>query len=187
MVLVGVWICLAAVALGVSKVLASGRPFWSLAHFTSHLAAAVGRNLPLGQAIEAYAADLPLLATSAKRAMLCTIAWEVDNGRPLSEVMSAYPGVFPEAYRALVRAGERSGNLGGVLGQLRALSDLDDTTARQVGAAAIYPAMLALLVAGPGLLMSVKIMPSFRDMFKEMGADGHAAMTEVALEGLKAQ
>lgn len=166
-IVLGLWFLLAAAALAASKLLASGRPFWSLAHFTSHLAAAVRRNLPLGQAIEAYAADLPKLAAPVKRAMLRTIAWEVDNGRPLSEVMGAYPGVFPESYRALVRAGERSGSLGDILCQLRAMAELDDNTARRATAELIYPGTLATMVACVSGLWAVKILPSFIMMFKE--------------------
>jgi len=159
-------LCLAA--LGATKLLQLGRLGWSLAHFTSFLASVVRRNLPLGQSLEAYAADLPWAGGLARRTMLRTMAGRVDNGQPLSEVMACYPGTFPAAYRALVRAGERSGNLGAVLAQLRRLAELDESAARQGAAAVLYPLVLGMVVSGGGGFMGVFIIPKFVMMFEEM-------------------
>lgn len=158
----------AILILGAASLAGAGPVYWSLASFTGHLAAVVRRNLPLGPAIEAYAAELPWLA-GFKRTMLRTVACEVDNGRPLSEVMGCYPGAFPAAYRGVVRAGERAGNLGAVLGELRELAELDRTAARRVTAAALYPLFVAVVLGGGGSFSFVFIVPGFEMMFEEMG------------------
>jgi len=171
---VGLVVVLAIGVLGLSKLIMAGPGAWSLGHFTAYLAATVRRNLPLGAAIEAYAEDLPLRAF-VKRACLRTIADEVDHGRPLSEVMAAYPTVFPPSYRALVSAGERGGSLGAVLEQLRATAELDETTGRRALAYALYPLFLFMALSAAWAFQAIFVFPEFQKMFREMDLPGSPA------------
>ncbi|MHC4916658.1 MAG: type II secretion system F family protein [Planctomycetota bacterium] len=155
-------------ALVVSRVMMTGPGAWSLGHFTSYLAAAIRRNLPLGTALEAYAEDLPGRAF-LKRGMLRTMGGLLDNGRPLADVMDAYPSVFPAGYRSLVRAGERGGSLEPVLGHLRAAVELDNRTSRLAAAHVLYPATLLMLLSGILAFHMLFVLPRFRMVWGEMG------------------
>ena len=79
---------------------------------TRQLASLLVAGLPLDEALAA-------LADQAERAyvgeLLAAIRAEVVGGSSLSVALAQHPKDFPDIYRALVSAGEHSGNLGLVL------------------------------------------------------------------------
>ena len=82
---------------------------------TRQLASLLVAGLPLDEALAA-------LADQAERAyvgeLLAAIRAEVVGGSSLSVALAQHPKDFPDIYRALVSAGEHSGNLGLVLTRL---------------------------------------------------------------------
>lgn len=144
---------------------------WSLRHFTVYIAVVVRRNLPLGDAVSAYADELTGMAVLQKR-MLLNIAVRADEGKPLSEALNCYPHVFSASYRAIVGAGERSGNLAGVLDELSAIAEVDELALRRVAGYALYPISLCLMAGSLYSLIFIFIFPSFDQMFWEMESAG---------------
>jgi type II secretory pathway component PulF len=175
----GAIIVLEFAVLVASRIMMVGSGAWSLAHFTSYLAASVRRNLPLGTALEAYAEDLPGRAF-LKRGMLRTMGGLLDNGKTLAEAMGAYPSVFPNSYRALVRSGERGGSLASVLDHLHATADLDDRTSRLAAAHVMYPALLLGILSVVFAFYTIFIIPKFRIMFEEMEVSSRGATEAMA-------
>ncbi len=175
-VIVGALLLLVPVVMVAAQSAISGPGAWSLAHFSSYLAAVVRQNLPLGQAIETCAQDGPK-GNPFKRAMLRTIAEQVDNGRPLSEVMAAYPGAFPAPYRALVRAGERGGSLARVLEHLREAAEVADAGGRRAMIHITYPLMVSLVVCVVAVFSLIFVAPMLGQVFGEMEVefDGNPA------------
>jgi len=140
---------------------------WSLAHFTAYVAATVRRNLPLGSSLSAYARDLPP-RRFGKRKALFMIADAVDNGSSFADALDGRAAVFPGWYRALVRAGERGGNLAPVLDRLNETAELDSRDAQQLAGQALYPAALA----GLATVMIVVVMGKFSAILANMAVPG---------------
>ncbi|MHC5057457.1 MAG: type II secretion system F family protein [Planctomycetota bacterium] len=161
-----VGIFFAAVALGGSP----GSSTWSLAHFTAYVAATVRRNLPLGSSLSAYARDLPA-RRFGKRKVLLEIPDAVDNGACFADALDRYPVVFPGWYRALVRAGERGGNLARVLDTLGETAELDSRDTKRLTGQALYPAALA----GMAVVMLTMVTGRFTAIVTGMGIPGGAA------------
>lgn len=153
-VLVLVVLIIVFVATGVAC--SPGARAWSLAHFTEYIAATVRRNLPLGSSLSAYARDLPA-RRFGKRKALFEIADAVDNGAAFADTLDRHTDIFPKWYRALVRAGERGGNLARVLDRLNTTAELDLRDARRLTGMALYPAALA----GVAVVMFMTVMGKF--------------------------
>jgi general secretion pathway protein F len=68
---------------------------------------------------------------------------EVLAGQPLATSLERYPSSFPETYRALVRAGEHSGELATVMASLADYLERRQATRQSAGLALLYPAIVA--------------------------------------------
>lgn len=92
------------------------------------------------------------------REVLLGVRAGVLAGGALSVAMSTYPVVFPEIYRALIHAGEESGELAKVLERLATYTESRHAMKQKVIAALIYPALVtltAVLVVGSLLIYVV--------------------------------
>ena len=161
----------------------SGAWGWDLARFTSFLAATLKRNLPLGSSLSAFAQEMGALRPMKQR-MLLQIADATDNGSPLSDALDKHGRVFPKAYRALVRAGERAGNLATVSERLKEMARLRRQTASRAAAYVMYPLVLAGAVGFVIWFVAVVVFPSFAHMLRDMGVEkpGALAFIEGAME-----
>ena len=82
---------------------------------TRQLASLLAARLPLEQALD-------VVVEQAERRLVrerfAAVRSEVVAGQTFASALSAYPRDFPEVYRALVSAGEQSGDLSGVMTRL---------------------------------------------------------------------
>lgn len=115
---------------------------------------------------------LDLLAERAAaprlRPILRDVRQRVRDGALLSEALVAQ-GSFPPVYVTAISAGERSGNLTGVLEQY--ISYLRVTTGfrRQLVTALIYPAILVVAVIIVLSYLVTFAMPRFADLYRDLG------------------
>lgn len=92
------------------------------------------------------------------REVLLGVRASVVAGSALSVAMASYPVIFPEIYRALIHAGEESGELAKVLERLASYTESRHTMKQKIIAALIYPALVtltAVLVVGSLLIYVV--------------------------------
>lgn len=92
------------------------------------------------------------------REVLLGVRTGVVAGSALSVAMTSYPTVFPDIYRALIHAGEESGELAKVLERLATYTESRHAMKQKVIAALIYPALVtltAILVVGSLLIYVV--------------------------------
>jgi len=149
---------------------------WDLARFTSFLASTLRRNLPLGSSLAAFAQEMSVLRP-ARRRMILGIADATDNGSPLSEELDKHNHVFPEAYRALVRAGERSGNLATMAERLREMAQLRRRAVSRAVAYLMYPLLLAGAIVFGAWFVTTIVFTQFAYMLDDMGVDAPGAFT----------
>jgi type II secretory pathway component PulF len=90
----------------------------------------------------------------------------MEAGLSLHEAMARYPGVFSEMWTNLVESGEASGNLAMVLGRLATYLERDAAFKKKIISALIYPAILMVAGLAALLFMSIKIIPTFAQIFK---------------------
>ena len=89
----------------------------------------------------------------------------MEAGLSLHESMSRHPQVFSELWVNLVESGEASGNLALVLNRLATYLERNAAFRSKIISALIYPAILMLAGSGALLFLTIKIIPTFADLF----------------------
>lgn len=99
------------------------------------------------------------------------IAASVEAGMTFSAALSRYPDYFSPFYINLIKSGEASGDLEGMLiylaGHLEKEAELDS----KVKGAMMYPAVILLVFAIVGVVFMVYIVPKITAMFAESGRE----------------
>lgn len=95
----------------------------------------------------------------------------VEKGESLADGMRLLPKIFPEILVNMVEAGEASGSLDVALDRMTTHFEKSDTLRSTVINAMIYPVMVILVSIGVVILMMVKVVPSFLDMFEDVDGE----------------
>jgi len=90
----------------------------------------------------------------------------MEAGLSFHEAMSKYPKVFSELWINLVESGEASGNLAVILNRFASYLERRATFKRKVISSLIYPIILMIVGIGALLFLTVKIIPTFAELFK---------------------
>ena len=119
------------------------------AEFNGLLASAVERGMGLEASMDFLAAQA---RSTELRGALTDASAALKDGASLSQALERHPGVFPDDYRALIRAGVEGGNLAEVLRFSRDYHDLRAELHRKLRRLAFHLGLLMavslLLVAG---------------------------------------
>ncbi|HEY0296633.1 MAG TPA: type II secretion system inner membrane protein GspF [Bordetella sp.] len=111
-----------------------------LAWITRHLASLLAAGLPLDGAL---GAALEQAEDKHMAELLASVRADVRSGHRLSIALAAHPRDFPEIYRALVEAGEESGDLAQVMEKLAVYIEDRNALRSKVLTAFIYPVVVA--------------------------------------------
>lgn len=136
--------------------------------FFQQLSTLVTSGTPLLEAIRIAAVQSQSIRL---RQILEEVADRVVAGCSLREVLVNYRDVFEDHWIELVGVGEISGKMGMVLRDLNQQIRDSRQTRRQVTGAMMYPIILLIVAALVVVAMLWLVVPTFTDMFKEMGAE----------------
>ncbi len=100
------------------------------------------------------------------RLALQQVAREISGGATLSEAMARRSDVFPRLLSALVSAGEAGGKLPEVLKKTADYLWIQEDLRKRVGGAMTYPLIMLAVAALVIVAFSVKVIPTFADIFK---------------------
>ena len=96
---------------------------------------------------------------------------EVEKGEPLAVGLSKHPKIFSDLMVTTVNAGEQSGSLEVSLERMADQYEKSAKTAALVKKAMIYPIVVAVVAVAVVIVMLVKVIPSYTDMFADLGTD----------------
>jgi type IV pilus assembly protein PilC len=135
--------------------------------FFQQLSTLVCSGTPLLQAIRQSAGQ----SQSKKLGqILDEIAGRVASGSSFHAAAANYPKVFEPYWIEVIRTGELSGQMGGVLLELNKQIRDSRETRRKVSGALMYPIILICVAVIAVTLMLWMVVPTFAKMFKDMGA-----------------
>lgn len=138
-----------------------------LAQLNSQLLMATRSSLPLAPSIAAMGADL---TNPRIKPVLEDVRGRIEAGDSLESALDRHPRAFSPVYRALVAAGERSGDLPRVFRTLADYSKSMVEVRNNLQVALAYPIIVivaaAMVVAG----LMIKVVPVFAEIFTEFGA-----------------
>ena len=90
----------------------------------------------------------------------------MEAGLSFHEAMAKHPSVFSELWVNLIESGEASGNLAMVLARLATYLERAAAFRSKIVSALIYPIILSVVGLGALLFLSIKIIPTFVELFK---------------------
>jgi general secretion pathway protein F len=134
----------------------------ALTIWTRQLAGLVDAGLPLERSLTALADEAP---TPRQQALVAALRAEVNAGSSFAQALAAHPAEFSPMYRAVIAAGEHSGQLGLVLERLADDLEARQTLRSKVMAALLYPAIvsgIALLIV---LFLLAYVVPQVASVF----------------------
>src|SRR5215467_7580902 len=137
-----------------------------LTTFTRQLATLVDAGLPLlrGLRVLEKQEKNPTL-----RNIIGELALSIEGGSTFSEALAQHPKVFNRLYVNMVKAGELGGVLEVVLARLSEFMEKAQKIKGKVIAAMFYPVAVLVVATAILIVLMVKVVPSFKQVFEGMG------------------
>ncbi|GAA4816036.1 type II secretion system protein F [Marinicella pacifica] len=139
-----------------------------IALFSRQLATMMESGVPMVQAFEIIEGG----QSNPRMAKLVgEVKTEIQSGSSLSESLGKHPVYFDELYCNLVAAGEKAGVLDELLDTIATYKERTEEIKGKIKKAMFYPAAVLFVAIGVTILLLVKVVPQFQDMFTSFGAD----------------
>lgn len=132
-----------------------------LADFTQHMATSISAGIPAVTALQ----DFEGQTTGRLDEVVADIHRDVSSGTGLDEAFSRHPQVFSPVYRAMLTAGQSSGNLDEAFAEMVDYLEWNESLRSQTSQAMIYPAILLTGIFGLFLLLMLFVIPRFEGIF----------------------
>src|SRR5678816_2313901 len=139
-----------------------------MAIFTRQFSTMIDAGLPLVQCLNILADQSD---SKNLRDVTATVARSVEEGSTLAESLRRHPRTFDDLYTNLVEVGETGGILDVVLQRLSVYIEKAASLKRKVKSAMVYPGTIISVAMLVIIFMLVFVIPTFTQMFKEMGAE----------------
>jgi type IV pilus assembly protein PilC len=136
--------------------------------FNQELIALLKAGLPVVRSFEIL---LERQESPALRAVLADIKDRVNAGASISEAFAEQGDIFPRLYWTSLKAGEKSGEIEGVLRRYLKYQKTVIAISRKVVSTLVYPAILILLSSVLIALLMTVVIPKFQDFFADFHAD----------------
>jgi len=134
--------------------------------FTRQLATMIDAGLPLVQCLDILANQTP---NKIFARILSQVKQSVEQGSTFSDALKKHPKVFDDLYVNLVAAGEVGGILDTILNRLAIYIEKNVKLKGQIKSAMFYPIGILVVAIGVIAVMLVKVIPTFEDMYRNMG------------------
>ncbi|MEQ1931924.1 MAG: type II secretion system inner membrane protein GspF [Parvularculaceae bacterium] len=134
---------------------------------TRQLSVLVGASTPLEEALNAVALQAP---RQLARQRLLAVRERVVEGWRFADALGEDQKSFSPVYRAVVAAGEASGDLAGVLERLATMLEKNRAMKNKALAALIYPLALALVAGGVVTALMTQVVPKIVEQFETFDA-----------------
>ncbi len=147
------------------KVRVSGR---ELEGFTRNLQTQLAAGVPLIRALEV---EIDREEPDTISEVVEVLAERIRGGSAFSEALEEFPLVFPKVYAQLIRAGEVSGRLETLLGDLGSYLTWREDVRKTIKKAVRYPIIVVTLAFAVILFILGFVFPSFDSLFVKFGDD----------------
>ncbi len=142
-------------------------PLGTLVFFTRQMATMFSAGLTIEKALN------NLLYEESNKKVKKVVAQrlnDVKKGFSMSDAMERHPGVFSPLYIALVRSGEISGSLHGVLEELSDYLEFIQDTKRKILSAMSYPSFVVIVLSALTIVLMTWVVPMFENVYSKFNA-----------------
>jgi general secretion pathway protein F len=137
-----------------------------LALLTRHFATLIRAGLTIEECLNVM---IEQSESARARTVLAGVRGHVLEGQSLARALAAFPGTFPDIYRAMIDAGEQSGKLSEVLERLADYTENRQALRQKVVLAFIYPALVTVVAVSVVTLLLVYVVPQVTRVFTNTG------------------
>lgn len=142
-------------------------PMDELVIFTRQMATMTGAGITILNALDTLYEQAQ---TAFLKKVLRDVRDSVNTGSSLSEAMGQHVKVFSTYFVNMVKAGESSGMLEEVLERVATYMEKTNALQKKIQSALIYPAVVTFMAIVITLVMILKVIPVFKDIFSGFGA-----------------
>ena len=100
-----------------------------------------------------------------------TLKDEVESGSSFSQALRKNPKTFDDLYCNLVESGEESGSLDTMLDRIATYKEKTESLKRKIKKAMYYPIAVMLIAAIVTVVLLIKVVPTFKELFAGFGAE----------------
>jgi len=140
----------------------------NLVVFTRQLSALIGGGVTLDKALRVIGDQS---SNSQLKEHAFTLASRVEEGFSFTEALKEFPQSFDRLYISLVSAGERSGDMVGILDKTASYLERKSKIQQDITGALIYPAVLISLSFIIVALMLIFVVPSVVNQFTNLNQE----------------
>ncbi len=134
--------------------------------FTRQFAVMLDAGLPLVQCLQILADQQ---SNVTFKNVLRAVRADVESGNTFAESLRKHPKVFDDLFVNLVAAGEVGGILDTILNRLAVQLEKQEKLRKQLKGAMVYPATVSVIAVACIVLLLVKVIPVFEQMFADFG------------------
>ena len=134
--------------------------------FTRQFAVMVDAGLPLVQCLHILAEQQTNITF---KAVLRNVKSSVEQGSTFADALRKHPKVFDALFTNLIAAGEVGGILDTILNRLAIQLEKQEKLRKQLKGAMVYPATVCVIALACIVLLLVKVIPVFEQMFADFG------------------
>ncbi|OGF62776.1 hypothetical protein A2662_00220 [Candidatus Giovannonibacteria bacterium RIFCSPHIGHO2_01_FULL_45_33] len=134
-------------------------------NFARNAAVMIGAGLSLAKVLEVMTRQTE---NEKFKGIILSMVGTIKSGKTFAEALGEFPAVFPNYFKEMVKAGEKSGKLEGSLKLVAMQLKKDYTLRRKVRSAMIYPAIIVIAMIGIGILMLIYVVPTLVSTFEEL-------------------
>lgn len=146
--------------------------------FMRQLATMAKSGVPLMQGLEIVADGLENPNMSS---VVLAIKDDVAAGNDFASALKKHPDQFDTLTCALIESGEQSGALEQMLDRVAIYKEKSEQLKQKISKAIKYPAVTLVIAAIVTVILLVKVVPTFKEMFSSFGSD-LPAMTQVVVD-----
>jgi type IV pilus assembly protein PilC len=139
----------------------------SLAIFTRQFSVMIDAGLPLVQCLELLAKEEP---DKRLAAAIDQVRIDVEGGSTLADAMQKRPYAFDALFTNMIAAGEAGGILDTILQRLSTFIEKQAKLVSQVRSAMIYPIAVLSIATIVVIVIMVKVVPTFTELFRGLNA-----------------
>lgn len=139
-----------------------------IAIFSRQLATMLKAGVPLTQSFEIVADSLD---NPSMKDLVLALKGEVESGSTFTTALRKHPRYFDELFCSLVESGEQSGALETMLERVATYKEKSELLKAKIKKALKYPIAVIIVAFIVTVILLVKVVPVFADLFSSFGAE----------------
>lgn len=136
--------------------------------FTRQMATMLRSGLPLLKSFDMVADNVE---KTTMRNLILEIKTDIENGSTFSEALKKHPKYFNDLYCSLIESGEISGKMDSMLDRIATYQEKSEIVRLKIRKALKYPLAVLIVASIVTVLLLVKVIPIFAELFKSFGSE----------------